>query len=62
LLHDTEAKNEDGNSYLDKMLETLQNKDLQSVSSWLNSNQTSSTEEKIDRSEEEKVSSVIEEK
>jgi hypothetical protein len=38
LLHDTEAKNEEGTSYLEKMLEILSNKDLQAVSSWLNLN------------------------
>jgi hypothetical protein len=34
LIHDAEAKNEEGPSYLDKMLEILINKDLQKVSSW----------------------------
>ncbi len=36
LLHDSDAKNEEGSSYLDKMLEILKDKDLQRVNSWLN--------------------------
>jgi hypothetical protein len=38
LLHDADAKNEDGSSYLDKMLEVLSNKDLQRITSWQNKN------------------------
>jgi hypothetical protein len=38
LIYDADAKNEDGPSYLDKMLEILINKDLQKVSSWNSKN------------------------
>jgi hypothetical protein len=55
VLHDPDAKNEDGRSYLEKKLEILQNIDLQRLSSKLYQPQHGNTPSPLGHIEEEKT-------